>query len=128
MIQNTKKKYLNIKEASTLLNLEEHTIRYWDSIDPKTSKVRVEGISTRSTKGTRYFSRENIKKLSKLKDLLYEDGVHKNSFKIADNIISSTKNLKNKDERKIVSESQLSPEKQKKLRQILKKMRDIIDN
>tara|TARA_B100000579_G_C22340563_1_gene624731 strand:- start:1 stop:384 length:384 start_codon:yes stop_codon:yes gene_type:complete len=127
-MENSKKKYLNIKEASTLLNLEEHTIRYWDSIDPKTSKLRVEGISTRSNKGTRYFNRENIKKLSKLKALLYEDGVHNHSFKIADKIISSTKNIKDKQKNQIVSESQLNPEKQKKLRQILKNMREIIEN
>ena len=128
MIENNKKKYLNIREASTLLNLEEHTIRYWDSIDPKTNKLRVEGVSTRSNKGTRYFSRENIKKLSKLKELLYEDGVHNHSFKIAEKIISSTKNIKNKDEKLIVSESQINSEKQKKLLQILKNMRDIIEN
>ena len=29
------KKYINIKEVSKLLDLKEHVIRYWDSIDPK---------------------------------------------------------------------------------------------
>ena len=39
------KKYLNISEVSKMLQIEEHKIRYWDSIDPKTNKYRIEGIS-----------------------------------------------------------------------------------
>ena len=31
----TNKKYLNISEVSKLLQIEEHKIRYWDSVDPK---------------------------------------------------------------------------------------------
>ena len=42
------KKYLNISEVSKILQIEEHKIRYWDSLDPKTNKYRVEGISTKS--------------------------------------------------------------------------------
>ena len=41
------KKYLNISEVSKLLQIEEHKIRYWDSIDPKTNKYRIDGISTK---------------------------------------------------------------------------------
>ena len=37
------KKYLNIKEASEITGLAEHVIRYWDSIDPKTNQLRVQG-------------------------------------------------------------------------------------
>ena len=36
------KKYLNIREVSKLLDIKEHVIRYWDSVDPKTNKLRVE--------------------------------------------------------------------------------------
>ena len=65
------KTYLNIREVSNLLNIEEHIIRYWDSIDPKTKKLRIEGISTRTSKGgNRYFSKENIQKLEMLKKVL----------------------------------------------------------
>ena len=56
------KKYFNISEVSKMLKIEEHKIRYWDSKDPKTNKYRIEGISTKSKAGTRYFSIENIKK------------------------------------------------------------------
>ena len=66
------KKYLNISEVSKLLQIEEHKIRYWDSVDPKTNKYRIEGISTKSKGGTRYFNKENIRKLQKLKKILYE--------------------------------------------------------
>ena len=65
------KKYLNISEASKILGLKEHKIRYWDSIDPKTNKYRIEGISTKSKGGTRYFNTENLKKLKKLKEIQY---------------------------------------------------------
>ena len=42
------KKYFNISEVAKMLQIEEHKIRYWDSIDPKTNKLRIEGISTKS--------------------------------------------------------------------------------
>tara|TARA_B100000941_G_C28012695_1_gene306100 strand:+ start:128 stop:511 length:384 start_codon:yes stop_codon:yes gene_type:complete len=83
------KKYLNISEVSKLLQIEEHKIRYWDSIDPKTKKYRIDGISTKSKGGTRYFNRDNIKKLQKLKNILY-DGKNQNySIKLADKILNS---------------------------------------
>ena len=52
------KKYLNISEVSKMLQIEEHKIRYWDSLDPKTNKYRIEGISTKSNAGTRYFNKD----------------------------------------------------------------------
>ena len=61
------KKYLNINEVSKLLDIKEHVIRYWDSIDPKTNKVRIDGISTKSRAGTRYFNKDNISKIKDLK-------------------------------------------------------------
>ena len=61
--------YLNIKEVSKLLNIKEHVIRHWDSIDPKTNKIRFEGLSTRSKGGTRYFNKDNIQKLYSLKNI-----------------------------------------------------------
>ena len=83
------KKYLNISEVSKLVQIEEHTIRYWDSIDLKTNKLRVDGISTKSKGGTRYFNKENIKKLQKLKSILYDGNKHNYSIRLADKILSS---------------------------------------
>ena len=93
------KKYLNISEVSKMLQIEEHKIRYWDSVDPKTNKYRVEGISTKSKGGTRYFNKENIKKLEKLKKILYEGDNQNYSIKLAEKILSSNyKSSNNKDE------------------------------
>ena len=62
----TEKQYKNIKEVSKLLNIKEHVIRYWDSIDPKTEKIRIQGLSTRNRGGVRYFNTENINKLEQV--------------------------------------------------------------
>ena len=90
MIQQ--KQYKNIKEVSKLLNIKEHVIRYWDSIDPKTEKIRIQGLSTRNRGGTRYFNKDNINKLEQLKDLLFENGKHNYSLDLANKILSSKKN------------------------------------
>ena len=90
MIQQ--KQYKNIKEVSKLLNIKEHVIRYWDSIDSKTEKIRIQGLSTRNRGGTRYFNRDNINKLEQLKDLLFENGKHNYSLDLANKILSSKKN------------------------------------
>ncbi len=86
------KKYFNISEVSKMLQIEEHKIRYWDSIDPKTKNYRIEGISTKSKGGTRYFNKENIKKLEKLKNILYDGNNHNYSIKLAEKIMSSNNN------------------------------------
>ena len=88
-----KKKYLNISDVSKMLQIKEHKIRYWDSLDPKTNKYRVEGISTKSKGGTRYFNRENINKLQKLKNTLYDGNNHNYSINLAEKIISSKNTL-----------------------------------
>ena len=90
MIQQ--KQYKNIKEVSKLLNIKEHVIRYWDSIDHRTEKIRIQGLSTRNRGGTRYFNRDNINKLEQLKDLLFENGKHNYSLDLANKILSSKKN------------------------------------
>ena len=86
------KQYKNIKEVSKLLNIKEHVIRYWDSIDPKTDKIRIQGLSTRNRGGIRYFNRDNINKLEQLKGVLFENGKHNYSLDLANKILSSKKN------------------------------------
>tara|TARA_Y100001970_G_C14186425_1_gene832869 strand:- start:94 stop:474 length:381 start_codon:yes stop_codon:yes gene_type:complete len=121
-----KKKYLNISEVSQMLQIEEHKIRYWDSIDPKTNKYRIEGISTKSKGGTRYFNRENIKKLERLKSILYDGKNHNYSIKLADKIISSNFKYSNKNDQNI---SYLGvSNNHKKVQQILNKMRLLLKN
>ena len=120
------KKYLNIREVSQLLDLKEHIIRYWDSKDPKTNKIRVDGISTKSNGGTRYFSRENINKLEKLKHILYENGNQNPSLSIANNIINS-KSKKIENSVFTSKEAKISETKNNlKISQILKKIRLLV--
>ena len=120
------KKYLNISEVSKMLQIEEHKIRYWDSIDPKTNKFRVEGISTKSKGGTRYFNKENIKKLQKLKKILYEGDNQNYSIKLAEKILNSNiKQAVKEDETKINSQDLNNVEK---FEQILNKMRLLLKN
>ena len=120
------KKYLNISEVSKMLQIEEYKIRYWDSIDPKTNKYRIEGISTKSKGGTRYFNRENIKKLEKLKNVLY-DGKNQNySIKLAAKLLSSNNKFSNeKDNNYTINKPFHNAEK---LEQIINKIRLLLNN
>ncbi len=120
------KKYLNISEVSKLLQIEEHKIRYWDSLDPKTNKYRVEGISTKSKGGTRYFNKENIKKLKKLKNILYDGKTHNYSIKLAEKLLSSKGRLSS--ERNEITPIFQYNNNHKKIEQILNKMRLLLKN
>ncbi len=120
------KKYLNISEVSKMLRIEEHKIRYWDSIDPKTKKYRIDGISTKSKGGTRYFNKDNIKKLKKLKSILYEGNNHNYSVKLADKILSSNNKITFK---KDLNDMYLGASyNYEKINQILNKMRLLLKN
>ena len=120
------KKYLNISEVSNILNIKEHIIRYWDSIDPKTNKYRIDGISTKSKGGTRYFNKENIKKLQKLKNILYDGDIQNYSIKLAEKILTSkSKSTIEKDKTNAGSQDLNNVEK---IEQILNKMRLLLKN
>ena len=126
MIQQ--KQYKNIKEVSKLLNIKEHVIRYWDSIDPKTEKIRIQGLSTRNRGGTRYFNRDNINKLEQLKDLLFENGKHNYSLDLANKILSSKKNKVSDYKKSNITQNVISSKKAEikiKLNEILFKLRDL---
>ncbi len=88
------KQYYNIREVSKILNLKEHVIRHWDSLDPKTNKLRIEGLSIRTKGGTRYFNQNHIKKLSNIKNILFEEGKHNYSLDLVNKIMSSKKPYK----------------------------------
>jgi DNA-binding transcriptional MerR regulator len=77
-----KKTYYSISEVSKMLNIQEHTIRFWDSKLPDLSK--------RDNKGkTRFFNSKQIEKLSKINDILKKN----DSISLAFEILS--KNNKN---------------------------------
>ena len=120
------KKYLNISQVSKILQIEEYKIRYWDSIDPKTNKYRIEGISTKSRGGTRYFNRENIKKLEKLKRILYDGKDQNHSIKLAAKILSSNSKLTYAKDNDFENNHGIN--EAKKIEQILNKMRLLLNN
>ena len=122
------KQYKNIKEVSKLLNIKEHVIRYWDSIDPKTEKIRIQGLSTRNKRGTRYFNKDNINKLSQLKNVLFENGKHNYSLDLANKILSSKNNKILVLKRSNISQNVISNNKieiKLKLEEILFKLRNL---
>ncbi len=121
------KKYLNISEVSKMLQIAEHKIRYWDSIDPKTNKYRIDGISTKSKGGTRYFNKENIKKLEKLKNILYDGNNQNYSIKLADKILTSNPKIETAKDHSNSGASKHS-DNIKKIEQILNKMRILLKN
>ncbi len=120
------KKYLNISEVSRMLQIEEYKIRYWDSLDPKTKKYRIDGLSTKSKGGTRYFNKENIIKLKKLRNILYNGNKQNYSIKLADKILSSNNKFHQADF-KNYSKYQHS-DNYEKINQILNKMRLLLNN
>ena len=77
-----KKTYYSISEVSKMLNIQEHTIRFWDS--------KLPDISKRDKKGkTRFFNLKQIEKLSKLNDILKKN----DSIKLAYEILSKNNNI-----------------------------------
>ena len=118
------KQYKNIKKVLKELNIKEHVIRYWDSVDKRTNKIRFPGLSTRNQNGIRFFNKENIKKLEQLKNLLYDNGKHNYSLALANKIISSKKNaLSNKD----LLNNHKSKSNFSQLNQIAYKLRGLLD-
>ena len=118
------KKYYNISVVAKKVGLKEHVIRYWDSLDPKTKKLRIDGISTKSKGGTRYFNSYNINKLIKLKHILYENGQQNYPLGLAKKLFSENKinkadEIKNND----FKSHFLDLDNTKKIDQILNKMR-----
>ena len=78
-----KKTYYSISEVSKMLNIQEHTIRFWDSKLPDISKKESKGK-------TRFFNLKQIEKISKLNDILKKN----DSITLAYEILSK-KNNKN---------------------------------
>ena len=123
------KQYYNISEVSKILNLKEHVIRHWDSLDPKTNKLRIEGLSIRTKGGTRYFNQTHIKKLSNIKNILFEEGKHNYSRDLVNKIISSKKLEKQFHDNLTTSSTNQDKAKSntsQKLIQILNKLRNLI--
>ena len=126
----SEKKYYSIREVSQMLDIKPHVIRHWDSIDPKTNKIRIENLSIRTNGGTRYFNKSHIKKINNLQNILKENGKRNYSLNLASKIISQNKNTKNQitdsDFDPRVSNSKINEEIKPKIRLITHKLRDLL--
>ena len=85
------KKYYSITDVSKMLNIKEHVIRHWDSIDPKTKKLRVENLSMRTKGGTRFFNKMHIKNISNLISILQDNGKRIYSLDLASKMLNQKK-------------------------------------
>ncbi|MDC0216668.1 MerR family transcriptional regulator [Pelagibacteraceae bacterium] len=115
-----KKTYYSISEVSKMLNIQEHTIRFWDSKLPHLSK--------RDNKGkTRFFNLKQIEKISKLRDILKKN----DSITLAYEILSKNNskklllNLDDSAEKK--NDSNLNQLKVNKIRAISNNLKNLIN-
>ena len=115
-----KKTYYSISEVSKMLNIQEHTIRFWDSKLPDLSK--------RDNKGkTRFFNLKQIEKLSKLNEILKKN----DSITLAYEILTKNNNkigkinLPNSLEKK--NDSNLNQLKVDKIRVISNNLKSLIN-
>ncbi len=122
----SEKKYYSIREVSQMLDIKEHVIRHWDSIDPKTNKLRIEDLSIRTKGGTRFFNKSHIKRISNLKNILKENGKRNYTLDLASKFISKNKKDKklNIDEEK--SDSSNFKGDFNKIRKITKNLKSLI--
>ena len=115
-----KKTYYSISEVSKMLNIQEHTIRFWDSKLPDLSK--------RDKKGkTRFFNLKQIEKISNLNDILKK----KDSLTLAYEILSKKNNINlSINNNKIDNLKGDSPKYQQninKIKNISKKLKNLLD-
>ena len=114
-----KKTYYSISEVSKLLNIHEHTIRFWDSKLPDLSK--------RNSKGkTRFFNIKQIEKLSKLNNILKKNDSITLAFEILSKNNSKNFHLNLNDSSKIKNDSCLNQLKVNKIRTISNNLKSLI--
>ena len=86
--QIPEKKYFSISEVAELCDLKTHTLRFWEKEFKELSPVTRKG-------NRRYYQREDIVLVMKIKSLLYSDGMTVSGAKKSLN--SNTADLKGSD-------------------------------
>ena len=115
-----KKTYYSISEVSKMLDIQEHTIRFWDS--------KLADLSKRNNKGkTRFFNSKQIEKLSKLNDILNKN----DSITLAHEILSKNNNknssLNNSNNDNIKGDSHKFINNIDKIKNISKKLKNLLN-
>ena len=115
-----KKTYYSISEVSKMLNIQEHTIRFWDSKLPDLSKRKDKGK-------TRYFNLKQIEKLSKLRDILKENDSIKLAYEIISKNNSKYVQLMRGDSSEKKNDSNLNKQIVNKIRSISNNLKSLIN-
>ena len=109
-----KKTYYSISEVSKMLNIQEHTIRFWDS--------KIPDLSKRHNKGkTRFFNLKQIKKLAKINVILKKNDSITLAYEILSKNNSKKSHLNLEDSFENKNDSNLN-------KQIVNKIRTISNN
>ena len=115
-----KKTYYSISEVSKMLNIQEHTIRFWDSKLPNLSK--------RDNKGkTRFFNLKQIEKLSKLNDILKKNDSITLAFEILSKNNSKKLHLNPEDSLEEKNDSNLNKQIVNKISTISNNLKSLIN-
>ena len=115
-----KKSYYSISEVSKILNIQEHTIRFWDS--------KIPDLSKRDKKGkTRFFNLKQIEKLSKLRDILKKNDSITLAYEILSKNSYKSRKIDLPDSLEIKSDSNLNQLKVSKIRDISNNLKNLIN-
>ena len=115
-----KKTYYSISEVSRILNIQEHTIRFWDS--------KIPDLSKRDNKGkTRFFNLKQIEKLSNLRDILKKNDSITLAYKILSKNNSKKLLLNLDDSAEKKNDSNLNQLKVNKIRGISNNLKSLIN-
>ena len=110
-----KKTYYSISEVSKMLNIHEHTIRFWNT------KLPI--LSTRSEKGkTRFFNSKQIKMISNIHNLLKSHDSLNLALQLVS--ISSKKQTKSND---FLNHNDLNSDKITKIKNLTNNLRNLIN-
>ncbi len=115
-----KKTYYSISEVSKMLNIQEHTIRFWDSKLPDLSK--------RDDKGkTRFFNMRQIEKLSNLRDILKKNDSITLAFEILSKNNNKNSSLSFNNNDNLKDDSIKFRQKIVKIKNILNNLKDLLN-
>ena len=116
----TKKTYYSISEVSRMLDIQEHTIRFWDSKLPDLSK--------RDNKGkTRFFNLKQIEKLSKLNEILKKNDSITLAYEILTKNNNKVRQINLPDSLEKKNDSNLNQLKVDKIRVISNNLKSLIN-
>ncbi len=115
-----KKTYYSISEVAKMLNIHEHTLRFWDS--------KLPDLSNRDSKGkTRFFNTKQIEKIAMLNEILKKNNSLTLAFKILSKNSSKNLSLKNNSIDNSKSDSIELGQNLNKIKDISRRLKDLLN-